>query len=298
MRVDTFEGLDALEQPDVQHVLAHVAYDRGVRQDIEHAPLALVTTGTAMSATFAARDGDQACGYAQLGRDRHGWVFEYAVLPRYADHVAVGTALVDAARAVVDSDWLLWLSAPKPDDDAIATSVGLRVNRELFQLRAALPRPDAVSVTTRPFVVGRDDATWLDVNNRAFAWHPDQSEWTEADLTARFGEPWFDAEGFLVHESEGRLDGFCWTKHHEEYDPPIGEIYVIAKDPDAKEHGLGKQLTLAGLAYLAGTGLREAMLYVDASNTKALDMYEAMGFTTHHVDRNYVVDTPTKAPTP
>ncbi|MEY2469655.1 MAG: mycothiol synthase, partial [Actinomycetota bacterium] len=150
-----------------------------------------------------------------------------------------------------------------------------------------------------PFKVGEDNEAWLDLNNRAFAWHPEQSNWTDADLDNRFAQPWFDADGFLVHEVDGKMLGFCWTKRHDEYDPPLGEIYVIAKDTAAGEPGLGKQLTLAGLAYLASTGLTEGMLYVDATNTKALDMYLAMGFTVHHVDRNYVgAATPTNAPTP
>ena len=43
-----------------------------------------------------------------------------------------------------------------------------------------------------------DDAELLRVNNAAFAWHPEQSGWTAADIAERRGEPWFDAAGLFM----------------------------------------------------------------------------------------------------
>lgn len=172
------------------------------------------------------------------------------------------------------------------DDRAEAEAAGLGLTREILQLRVTLPLPVPLgtsAVTTRPFVPGVDDEALLGVNNRAFAWHPDQSDWTVADLRARTAEDWFDPEGFRVHEHDGRIVGFCWTKVHPptDVDPALGEIFVIGVDPDHHGRGLGRALVIDGLAHLAGRGLRTGMLHVEHDNTTARTLYRSLGFTEH-----------------
>lgn len=183
------------------------------------------------------------------------------------------------------------------DDRAEADGAGLRLTREILQLRVPLPLATAGNapvVTTRPFVPGADDEALLDVNNRAFAWHPDQSDWTVADLQARIGEDWFDPEGFRVHEQDGRIVGFCWTKVHPPSadDPALGEIFVIGVDPDHHGRGLGRALVVDGLAHLADRGLRTGMLHVEHDNTAARTLYRSLGFTEHSAHCWWQADVP------
>ena len=195
----------------------------------------------------------------------------------------------------------VWVSNPTPATDAAAAEHGLVFGRDLMQLRRPLPlEGPPATVSTRSFVPGQDEEAWLAVNNRAFASHPEQGHWELDEIRRREREPWFDPDGFLLHEEDGKLAAFCWTKIHD--NPPMGEIYVIAVDPAYGGRGLGRQLTVAGLDYLAGRGLTVGMLYVDAANTVARGLYADLGFTTHHIDRSYVAqvppDTPTTAPIP
>ena len=231
-------------------------------------------------------------GFAHLRPDGQAWAIEVVVDPGLDADGSVWEALITAGIEAVGHHGggavELWVHDATPERDRLAAGAGLSAGRDLYQMRRRLPVAEPVELRTRPFVVGQDEEGWLAVNNRAFAGHPDQGGWTLDDLRRREQEPWFDSEGFLLHESEGRLAGFCWTKVHPGSHTAQGELYVVAVDPDFQGSGLGRSLVLAGLHWLARRGLDTAMLYVDASNRSAVALYESLGFAVHHVDRAYV----------
>ena len=242
---------------------------------------------------------DHPVGYAQLTRGPESWALEYVVDPhhRATNGRTIGLDLLRSAMEIVEAEGgghvHLWVPKPSDESDEIAAAVGLTRGRDLLQLRRSLPVEGEDwdrSIALRPFVAGEDEEAWLEVNNRAFHWHPEQGGWGVGTFKERENEPWFDPSGFLLHEREGRLAGFCWTKVHAEHAPPLGEIYVIAVDPDFHGLGLGRTLVLAGLHHLASAGLRVGMLYVDADNEPAVALYRKLGFDVDHVDRAYTGD--------
>ncbi len=209
----------------------------------------------------------------------------------------VGAALV---RAAVDRQGGVWAYGNLPAAAAVADRLGLVPGRVLLQLRRSqkpgvagqepqLPSP----ITLRTFVPGRDEQSFLAVNAKAFAWHPEQGRLDLTGLRAEMAQPWFDPEGFFLAVRDGEVVGFHWTKVHP-IDPtpgtgaggadqpprPVGEVYVIGVDPDAGIRGLGTALTTAGLAYLHRRGIDTVMLYVEGDNDAALRLYHRFGFGT------------------
>ena len=264
----------------------------------EHKWLDLVHGGRAGFAGFVARArrGGPLVGYAQVSRGHGTWGLEVVVHPaRRSEEDHVGHDLLETALGEISLQGgghvHLWV--PKPDEvwDSVARSCGLSRGRDLYQMRCPLPVPgEHPEIETRPFVPGVDESAWLEVNNRAFASHPEQGGWDLETIREREREPWFDPDGFLLHEENGRLAASCWTKVHDDTTPRMGEIYVISVDPDLQGKGLGKAIVLAGLDHLSGLGLGTGMLYVDSDNHTAVSLYRSLGFEVDHVDRAYVGD--------
>lgn len=203
------------------------------------------------------------------------------------DQLATATG---AVRAGGGGTCTLWIGHVEPGDDEVAARWGFAPYRDLWQLRAPLPAPPG-DLAVRPFEPADAEAV-LAVNRRAFAWHPEQGGMTAEDLRRRQAESWYDPAGFLLHEQQGRLAGFCWTKLHPGGEAPpediaMGEIYVICVDPDFQGRGIGGPLTLAGLGYLHSRGPTTAMLYVESDNDAANAVYRSLGFRRHHTNRAY-----------
>lgn len=223
---------------------------------------------------------------------------ELAVDPA-ARREGVGRLLITTLLELTAGQGLrLWAHGEQAAAARLARSMGFEHSRVLWQMRRSLFAP--LSTVTLPpgcsiraFEPGVDDEAWLAINSRAFAELPDQGTWTLDDLHRRMAEPWFSARGFLILECEGEVVGFHWTKVHgrkreggHDHDA-IGEVYVVGVDPRVAGRGLGRALTLAGLHHLRGLGLSQAMLYVDASNTSAIRLYEGLGFSRWDTDVLY-----------
>lgn len=278
------------------------------------------TSGTTSSTTSGAeapleiayawtRDGERllaGAGVVVLGDGGHSQdsspdVLELVVRPSYRQH-GIGTQLVDALHQgpLSPETGRLRRAWAHGEHDAVAplsARFGWAPIRELQRLRLSTPEdvPEAElpeSVTIRSFEPGRDDEAWLMANAAAFADHPEQGHLTLEDLHSRMAEDWFDPSGFLLAEENGELLGFHWTKVHprdpeEGRDEALGEVYVVGVVPEAQGRGLGKALTLAGIEHLHRRGLRAIMLYVDADNTAAVELYRRLGFTRWDVDIMY-----------
>ena len=233
-------------------------------------------------------------GYAQTrpATEDHPAMAEVVVDPA-ARGRGFGTELVASALGAGGPGAQVWAHGNLAGAQAVAGKLDLVVARELLQMRRPLGTDDLPAFEIPPGTQLRtyepgDDAELLRVNAAAFDWHPEQGSWTDADLTARLAETWFDPAGlFILAAPDGRILGFHWTKIHTETPEPIGEVYVVAIDPAAQGGGYGRVLTLAGLAYLQAKGLSSVLLYTEADNERAVRLYEKLGFHPFHIDVAY-----------
>ena len=195
---------------------------------------------------------------------------------------------------------------------ALAVRDGYSAVRELWVMRRSLRPADGSlpgvdlpdGFRSRQFIVGQDEDAWLRVNARAFADHAEQGGMTRHDLDLRIAEPWFDASGFiLIEDARGAVPTLAashWTKILPAADPAVsptqGEVYVVGVDPAYQGLGLGRAVTVLGLAHLRERGVTEAMLYVEADNVAAVATYSRLGFTRFAVDVMYSRTIPAQVP--
>ena len=231
---------------------------------------------------------------------RH-WTLGVAVAPE-ARIDGTRRALVAAAVRHVAAHGggriVLWVLGARAADDAELAAEGLRPARDLYEMRVGLPLTSQprwpAGVRVRPFEADRDEVPWLELNNRAFAGHPEQGGWTASTLARRTAEGWFEPALFLLAFDADGLAGFNWMKIHAAHDrdPALGEIYVIGVDPRAQGTGLGRALAIAGLRAVHERGIDTGSLFCAADNEAAFELYRSLGFDVHRVDRAYECEVP------
>ena len=297
----------------VSELLDAAARADGRRPLSDHLYLDLVNGGLDGFAGFLASEPghDHPVAYAQISRGNDAHAFELVIHPHHRYEMAtIGPELIEAALEVVAADgggrvnW--WVFEPTSAHTALADDASLVQGRTLHPdatrtcppaCRSRSPPGRSCRATTTRSGCGSTTARSPITASRAGG---------PADtFCQRQQEPWFDVDGFRVLDAaavdrdahddgapDRRMAGFCWTKVHPATgdEQTLGEIYVIAVDPDFHGRGLGAQLTLAGLEHLAGKGIDVGMLYVDADNTAAVTMYQRLGFTVHSTNAAFVAD--------
>jgi mycothiol synthase len=287
------EVLDA-----ILHLIEETTRIEGHRPVGEH-KFAHLAVGASGWVGVLAYDDGRLIGYAHTRWNPVGarprMATEVVAHPHHHPRV-VARQLIEEVRSVLGraGGGLLYLWVHRVGDATrtLAAGMGLAIQRELafmvrdLSSRPAAPRPPE-EVVIRPYRPG-DDGEFLRVNNAAFGDHPENGNWDAAQFTDRRSRDWFDPAGLLMAWRGDRCLGFHWTKwhgHDSDEVPahePVGEVYVLAVDPQARGLGLGRVLLAAGLRHLHARGCRQAVLYVDCANAAAVRLYESEGFAHHY----------------
>jgi mycothiol synthase len=253
--------LAAAEVREVEALLREATDADGVQPLSEHVWLHLRHGGEGPDLNLRLTVDGTLVGYAHLDPTDPvaGPSAEVVVHPAHRGR-GYGRLLVQAALDAAPGHQLrLWSHGDHPAARALARSMGFTEVRRLEQWRRSLrvPLPEAPlppGVRLRTFRPGQDDTDWLALNAAAFASHPEQGAWTEADLRSRMAEAWFDPAGFLLAEEDSsdprgsragfggstgggapRVIGFHWTKVHGGDRLPDHQVHGAGDGPDQAE---------------------------------------------------------------
>jgi mycothiol synthase len=268
----------------------------------EHILLHLRHGGDKSDSHLVVEETSKVIGYAHLDQTDlvAGPSVELVVDPDHRSF-GIGKKLLSKAVEICGQNLRLWVHGENETAAALANSFNFEKIRTVLQMQKQLtdieklPEIDP-KIVIRSFLPGLDSNDWLSLNNKVFKDHPEQSDWQLSDLNHRLGEEWFDEKGFFIASLNNQMIGSTWIKihgalthdHGGSHDhPAIGEIYITAVDPAYSGSGLGRALTFTALNYLKYQGLKDAMLYVDFDNTRALRLYKSLGFTESSKDILY-----------
>ena len=301
------QHLNHLSKSQQESVLALIkaAHDfDGTPPIAEHVLLHLRHGGDKSDSHIVFEEGNHVIAYAHLDTTDlvAGPSVEAVVHPNHRG-TGLGSLILKEAIKVCGDKTRIWSHGDLPAAKAIAAS--LKLERLWSNLLMSKSLGDIQPVISKypilTFIPDFDNQAFLSLNNKVFANYPDQGGWSEDDLRVRLNETWFDQKGFFVAEDKGELIGFCWTKihgahthsHNGEDDDhghdALGEIYVLAVNPDYKGQGVGRDLTTTGLNYLKYQGLNNVMLYVGVENKPAFNLYKSLGFNEFGSDVMYRV---------
>jgi mycothiol synthase len=270
----------------------------------EHVLLHLRHGGDKSDSHLVIEENKEVIAYAHLDTTDlvAGSSVEAVVHPQHRGK-GLGALILREAIKICGDKTRIWSHGDLPAAKAIAASLKLErlwsnllMNKSLGEIQ-----PVTSKYPIRTFIPSLDNQAFLALNNNVFANYPDQGGWSEDDLKVRINESWFDDKGFFIAEDKGELIGFCWTKihgahthsHHGSDDDhgheALGEIYVLAVNPNYKGQGIGRDLTITGLNYLKYQGLNNVMLYVGVENKPAFKLYKSLGFNEFGSDVMYRV---------
>lgn len=277
------EHLTAAEREQVGAVVRAAGLADGVSPVNESA--SLIIAGKREGSFLLHHDGGTVDGFAVA--DPRESTIQLAVTPQRRG-AGIGAELL-AGMLGRHPRYSVWAFHTLPAARALAAASGLVAHRELLRLGrplAAEPGPRVPAGYTIAPYTADDAAAVVAVNRLAFSHHPEQGKLTLDEFTTLTEQDWFDPDGLLLARAGGEVAGFHWTKRHGE---DLGEVYVLAVHPDHEGAGLGRALLEAGLAHLEALGCDFVHLYVEASEARVVQLYEAAQFGRLSVDTSFRV---------
>ena len=289
-------SLNKKEQINELFIAAHKTDDKlPVSEDI------IYSLNYTYSYHLIATNDQKIVGYLNLTKSRleNLTTAELIVYPSMRG-LGIGKALIYAGIAKSKSKLTIWARNNLNTTQTIAHSMNFMIKCKLSKMYRSLDnlpslhRSNHIRIKTYLSLLNIKEV--LKVNNAAFLWHLEQSSWVMHDIIKEYSKPWFDPDGLFVayDQKSGKIVGFHWTKVHWKlndtyYYNNVGEVYVLGIDLPVQMCGIGSIITLTGLKHLAKLNCKNAILYVNSNNLKAITTYKNLGFKVFSTDVAYAI---------
>jgi len=124
-----------------------------------------------------------------------------------------------------------------------------------------------------------DEEQWANCINRAYSTQRDKTNWTAQSVREKFvSSPSFIPDGCFFAVRQGRIVGAFMAWREIDAGPQRGRLHWLGVDPDHRNLGLAKALTVRVLRYLLEHGMTSIFLDTSYAYPVAMKMYSKLGF--------------------
>lgn len=190
--------------------------------------------------------------------------------------------VIDYARSNKSS--VLHVQVPTEADDTrqMLLSMDFTKVKQYWAMQHRKGSPTGMSMpegfTLRSFKIGTDESSLTKIQNAAFNDHWGFCPNTEEDIAAKVRFSRSFPDGIIFAMKDERITAYNWTMRTPTGKGSTGWIAMTGVHPNYRGVGLGKAIASSGVTHLYATGMSTIELEVDSENTKAINIYQSLGF--------------------
>lgn len=130
----------------------------------------------------------------------------------------------------------------------------------------------------RRFILGRDEADWVEVQNATYGMNPGRRPLTVEEFRAIEKSPEFDSEGWFIAELDGNPVGMVHAHVDELRWENRGFIGWFGVIPEHRGRGIEEKLAETAIKELKNRGMKVVQSYVNGEPEEVIRMWKNMGF--------------------
>jgi ribosomal protein S18 acetylase RimI-like enzyme len=130
----------------------------------------------------------------------------------------------------------------------------------------------------RRFILGRDEADWVQVQNAIFGMNPGWRPFTLEEFKRDEKSPEFDSEGRLIAELDGNPVGIVHAHVDKPREEKRGFVNWFGVIPEHRGQGIEEKLAETAIKELKNRGMKVVQSYVNGEPEEDIRMWKNMGF--------------------